>query len=189
VSVAGPDRRAPAAALLGPASPGRLGDDLRLSVYRAGGGVGPDQAAKLFGKLDEEKIRGTVSLVEIGGRAERPQVPRAAAAVLWTTAVATLPDDWSDLLCELELASSDHLARGALLLAPLNPTRMAGRSALRFRVARRFGYGASPEMTHRCLERLDAEDISATVTILRALSDTDNVGTQGPVWRVGGKAV
>jgi hypothetical protein len=189
VSVARSDRRARAAALLGPASPGRLGDDLRLSVYRAGGGVGPDQAAKLFGKLDEEKIRGTVSLVETGRRAERPQVPRAPAAVLWTTAVATLPADWSDLLCELELASSDHLARGALLLAPLNPTRMAGRSALRFRVARRFGYGASPEMTHRCLERLDAEDISATLTILRALSDTDNVGTQGPVWRVGGKAV
>jgi hypothetical protein len=63
---------------------------------------------------------------------------------------------------------------------------MAGRSALRFRVARRFGYGASPEMTHRCLERLDSEDISATLNIVHALSDTDNVGTQGPVWRVGG---
>ena len=27
------------------------------------------------------------------------------------------------------------------------------------------------------------------LTILRALSDTHNVDTQGPVWRVGGKAV
>jgi hypothetical protein len=189
VSVARPDRRPRAAALLGPASPGRLGDDLRLAVYRAGGGVGPDQAAKLFGKLDEEKIGGTLSLVETGRRVERPQVPRAPAAVLWTAAVATLPDDWSDLLCEVELASSDHLARGALLLAPLNPTRMAGQSALRFRVARRSGYGASPEMTHRCLERLDSEDIAATLKVVHALSDTDNVGTQGPVWRVGGKAV
>jgi hypothetical protein len=27
------------------------------------------------------------------------------------------------------------------------------------------------------------------LNIVHALSDTDNVGTQGPVWRVGGKAV
>jgi len=189
VSVARPDRRARAAALLGPGSPGRLGDKLRLSVHRAGGGIGPDQAAKLFRKLDEEKIRATLSLVDVGEREERRQLPRQPATVLWRAAVATLPEDWSDLLCEVALASSDHLARGALLLAPLNPGRVPGRSALRFRVARSFGYGASPEMTRRCLERLDAEDISATVTILRALSETDNVATQGPVWRVDGKAV
>jgi hypothetical protein len=189
VSVARPDRRARAAALLGPGSPGRLGDDLRLAVHRAGGGIGPDQAAKLFRKLDDENIRGTVALVETGQRAERQEILRSPATLLWQTAVDTLPDDWSDLLCEVELASSDHLARGALLLAPLNPSRVPGRSALRFRVARSFGYGASPQMTRRCFERLDAEDISATLTILHVLSDTDNVATQGPVWRVGGKAV
>ena len=189
VSVARPDRRARAAGLLGPGSPGRLGDDLRLAVHRAGGGMGPEQAAKLFRKLDEEKIRATLSLVQVGEREERRQVPRTPASLLWETAVETLPDDWSDLLCEVELASSDHLARGALLLAPLNPTRVPGRSALRFRVACRFGYGASPQMTRRCLERLDADDISATLTILHVLSDNDNVATQGPVWRVGGKAV
>jgi hypothetical protein len=189
VSVARPDRRARAAALLGPGSPGRLGDDLRLAVHRAGGGIGPDQAAKLFRKLDDENIRGTVALVETGQRAERQEILRSPATLLWQTAVDTLPDDWSDLLCEVELASSDHLARGALLLAPLNPSRVPGRSALRFRVARSFGYGASPQMTRRCFERLDAEDISATLTILHVMSDTDNVATQGPVWRVGGKAV
>jgi hypothetical protein len=44
-------------------------------------------------------------------------------------------------------------------------------------------------MTARCLERVDADGISGRLTILRALSDTHNVATQGPVWRVEGKAV
>jgi hypothetical protein len=56
-------------------------------------------------------------------------------------------------------------------------------------VARQFGYGASPGMTRRCLARLDEERITGRVEILRALSDTRPVGTQGPVWRVGGRAV
>jgi hypothetical protein len=44
-------------------------------------------------------------------------------------------------------------------------------------------------MTHRCLERLDAEDIRGEVRVLRALSDTHHVWTQGPVWYVGGRSV
>jgi hypothetical protein len=139
VSVKQAEQRSRAAALLGPAGPGRLGDDLRLSVYRAGGGIGPDQADKLFGKLVEEKIRGTLSLVAVDERAEREQAPRDAVAELWDRALASVPADWSDLLCELQLTSSDYLARAALLLAPINPTRVPGRSAFRFRVARTFG--------------------------------------------------
>jgi hypothetical protein len=189
VSVARDEQRSRAAALLGPASPGRLGDDLRLSVYRAGGGIGPDQADKLFGKLDAEKIRATLSLVTVDERVERVEAPREAVARQWNAALESAPADWSDLLCELELASSDHLARAALLTAPINPTRVPGRSAFRFRVARKFGYGTSPQMTRRCLERLDVEGIRARLTLLHVLSDTHNVDTQGPVWRVAGKAV
>ena len=44
-------------------------------------------------------------------------------------------------------------------------------------------------MTRRCLERLDDDGIVGHVVVLRALSDTHNVATQGPVWYVGGKAV
>jgi hypothetical protein len=102
---------------------------------------------------------------------------------------AALPPDWSDLYCELELTSSDHLQRAALLLAPVNPARAPGRSAFRFRIAHTFGYGASPQMTARCFERLDQEGIPGRLAVLHALSDTHNVDTQGPVWRVGGKAV
>jgi hypothetical protein len=189
LSVKRDEQRPRAAALLGPAGPGRLGDALRISVHRAGGGIGPDQADKLFGKLDTEKIRGALSLVTVGEREERAEAPREKLGEGWDRTVVTLPDDWSDLLCELELASSDHLPRAALLTAPLNPTRVPGRSAFRFRVARTFGYGTSPEMTRRCLERLDAEGIPATSKVLHVLCDTDNVATQGPVWRVAGKAV
>ena len=42
-------------------------------------------------------------------------------------------------------------------------------------------------MVGRCLERLDDDDIPGEVRVLRALSDTHPVGTQGPVWYVGGK--
>ena len=189
VSISQPDRRSRAAALLGPAGPGRVGENLRVSVFRAGGGIGPDQADKLFRKLDAERIRATLSLVTVGQREAREEAPREPAAEQWDAALASLPADWSDLLCELQLTSTDHLARGALLTAPINPTRVPGRAAFRFRAARQFGYGASPEMTRRCLERLDTEGIPARLTLLHVLSDTHNVATQGPVWRVAGKAV
>ena len=71
-----------AATLLGPASPGRVGDHLRVSVFRAGGGIGPDQAEKLFRKLDEERIRGTVSLVTVAEREERQARPGAGRRAL-----------------------------------------------------------------------------------------------------------
>lgn len=183
-------RRARAAVLLAPANPGRLGSELRLHVLRRGGGTGPESVRRLLRRLDEEGVRGSLALV---GEAGAPQAESVVAArtleSAWNEALGELPGDWSDLLCELELTSTDHLARAALLLSPLNPTRPPGRAALRFRVAHRFGYGASPEMVRRCLARVDADGIRGRVAVLRALSDTHNVATQGPVWYVEGKAV
>jgi hypothetical protein len=75
------------------------------------------------------------------------------------------------------------------LLAPVNPARFGDELAYRFRVAHRFGYGASAEMAQRCFERLDAERIRGELRVLRVLSDTKPVHTQGPVWYVGGRAV
>jgi hypothetical protein len=181
-------QRPEAAALLVPASPGRAGDELRLSVHRAGG-VSPERFAKLLGKLDAERIPGTLRLLDTVDQAPREERPRASLAAAWAEALETLPADWSDLYCELALTSSDHLDGAALRLAPVNPTLVPDRIAFRFRVAHRFGYGASPEMTARCLERLDETGIPGRLTILRVLSDTHNVATQGPVWRVEGKAV
>ena len=47
----------------------------------------------------------------------------ASVAESWDAALAPLPSDWTDLLCELEIESSTLLDRTALLCAPLNPTR------------------------------------------------------------------
>jgi hypothetical protein len=182
-------QRARAAALLGPANPGRAGSELRFSVHRSGRGTGAEAVRRLLRRLDEARIRGTLRLLSTTEVPPTAEVDRAGLAAAWQAAVATLPPDWSDLYCEIELVSSDYLQRAALLLAPVNPAKIPGKSGFRFRAARRFGYGASPAMTRRCLERLDAEGIVGRVTILRALSDTHNVATQGPVWYVEGKAV
>ena len=105
----------------------------------------------------------------------------ATLAEQWDAAVAHLPADWSDLQAEIVLRSSDHLERAALLAAPVNPTRPRGTLALRFRGARRFGYGVSAAMARRCLERLDDEGIRGELNVLGVLCDTDPVATQGPV--------
>jgi hypothetical protein len=90
---------------------------------------------------------------------------------------------------ELELGSSDYLQRGALLLAPVNPARYGGPTTLRFRCARVSGYGVAPSMARRCMQRLDGERITGRVRLLRSLSATSHVATQGPVWRLGGRSV
>jgi hypothetical protein len=182
-------RVARAAALLGPLNPGRRGRELRFFTARRGAGFGPDQLRRLLRRLDEEGVGGTLELLASDSPTVAPAVSRASLAGSWDGLLAALPDDWSDLYCELELTSGGHLELAALLLAPVNPARYGGTPGVRFRVARRRGYGASAGMARRCLERLDAEGITGKLDILRALSDTQPVATQGPVWRVGGRSV
>jgi len=178
-----------AAALLAPANPGRYGSFVSFGVARRGGGSSANLVRRLLARLDAERIHGTLDAVAVDETAAAAAASDASLARPWEHLVGELPDDWSDLYAEVELRSSDHLEQAALLLAPVNPSRVRDRTAFRFRVARRFGYGASPEMTRRCFERLDAENIRGTVRILWALSDTKPVYTQGPVWYVGGKPV
>jgi hypothetical protein len=188
--VADPAEAERAAAKLTPLMPGRNGSEIRFYTARRGAGASPDAVRRSLRGLDREGIRGELELVS----AAQPEpgvlaVERASVAEAWDVALAALPPDWSDLYAEIELMSTDQLERAALLLAPVNPARYGGKPALRFRVARRYGYGASPEMTRRCLERLDSEGIPGQLRILRVLSETDPVYTQGPVWYVEGKAV
>ena len=188
--VADETQRQRALALLGPASPGRVGTTIRFTTTRSGTGVGPEAARRLLRRLDEEGISGTVTLVSSDEAPAARALARASLAEEWDTALALLPSDWSDLLCELELTSTDHIERSALLLAPMNPVQTgSGRPGFRFRCAQSFGYGASPGMVHRCLARLDEAAIPGEVRVLRALSDAHPVGTQGVVWYVGGRAV
>ncbi len=180
-----------AAAVLAPLGPGRTGNELRFHVRHSGTGS-PQAVTNLLGRLDRKRIWGTLGLVDTKSAApaageRRPVTQRLAEA--WDAALEQLPPDWSDLLCELELDSSDYVPRAALLGAPLNPTRVPGEIALRFRASGKQGYGASPGMARRSLERMDAERITGRLTVLHALSDTENAVTQGPVWRIAGRSV
>jgi len=191
LTVADEGRYERAAALLGPANPGRRGKTIRLTVARRGAGLPPDAIRRLLRRLDAERIdcRLEVAGTDTAGPAAEVQRRHRPLRTHWEEAIAELPADWSDLYAEVRFTSTDYVERAALLLAPVNPARYGGPNALRFRCARTFGYGVSPEMAGRCLERCDEEGITGEVEILRALSDTYPVATQGPVWYVGGHAV
>jgi len=189
-----PDELAEAARILGPMNVGHLGDRLAVTVRRAGGASGPEAARRLFGRLDQARIWCLLELGEVVTRepaaAPAPVEPDAmSVAATWDAALDELPSGWSDLLCRLEIGSSDLLPRAALLCAPVNPARDHDAVAFTFRCASSEGYGVSPAMARRCFERLDAEGIPGNVSVLRVASDTDNVATQGPVWYVGGKVL
>jgi hypothetical protein len=177
-----------AAALLAPLMPGRRGNRIVVTVHR-GGSPSEGALTRALARIDEAGISGTLRLLDSAVTPVETPAPRPSLAAAWAGELEGLPADWSDLHGELELTSSDHLERAALLVAPLNPTRVRETPAFRFRAARRFGYGAAPEMVKRTLERLDGEDIRGELRILRVLSDTKPVYTQGPVWYVGGRAV
>jgi hypothetical protein len=202
-----PERAERAGGLLAPLLSARSGAEIRFSASRHAG-PGLHGVRRLLARLDAEGITGTLERLSVTQAehqpppseadelpaAEPPMPVRAALrarpfAEQWDEALAALPADWSDVWAEVEIDSSDLLDRTALLMAPLNPSRDGDRLAFRFRCARSFGYGASPGMVQRCLERVDGEAIPGRFRILNALSDTEPVYTQGPVWYVGGKAV
>jgi hypothetical protein len=178
-----------ATALLGPANPVR--SDGRITFYTAqhGAGIGPKAVARLLTRLDEDGIWGELELVSVHGADPGAAQEDVWLADAWDALVAALPGDWSDLYAQVDLDSTDYLEPGALAIAPLNPARYGARAGFRFRSARLFGYGASPQMVRRCLDRLDERGITGSVQILWAVSDTKPVGTQGPVWYVGGRSV
>jgi len=183
------DQARRAAALLAPLNPGWGARSVRLHAARGGGGAAPDALRRALARLDAERIHGELELVSVQESEKRAEAAGAGLATAWEAALTSLPPDWSDLLGEIRISSSDFLERAALLLSPANPARYGAELGFRFRCARLAGYGISPGMLRRCLERLDAERIRGEVRILRVLSDTKLVATQGPVWYLGGKVV
>jgi len=178
-----------AAALLGPANPGRRGKVISFYSARHGAGLSPGRIQALLQRLDSQGIKARLELAGSEAAPVAEELARSTFVASWEAELAALPEDWSDAYGEVELTSSDYLERAALLLAPVNPARYGDKPGFRFRVARRFGYGASAEMTRRCLERLDGEGIHGAARVLWALSDTRPVQTQGPVWYSGGRSV
>jgi hypothetical protein len=178
-------------ALLAPLLAGRSGTEIGFVCVGRAGPQSSEIVRRLLDRLDREGVWGELELVSHGERESaaltRPQ-PRAEPLVQqWDELLAELPPDWSDIYAEVELTSSDHLGPAALRLSPVNPARDGKRLALRFRCSRTFGYGTAEPMVRRCLARLDEAGIPGRVRILRALSDTKPVATQGPVWYSGGK--
>lgn len=184
-----------AAQVLGSINVGRVADTLVFHVSSSAGPQGKHTALRLFERLDRDRIWCHIEQSSVQAGPEPTEATRVAeglsgsVAESWDRALAPLPSDWTDLLCELEIESSTLLDRAALLCAPLNPARSGQRLVFTFRCSGRSGYGASPAMTRRCFERLDAEGIVGSASVLRVLSDADNVDTQGPVWLVGGKTL
>jgi hypothetical protein len=176
-----------AAAVLGAANAGRVGDTLVIDARRSGAAA-PAALTRLFARLDRERVWCTLHAGDI--EVEEPTEAGAARSVAasWDTALAELPADWSELLCRLEISGSDLLPRVALLCAPINPTRDRARIGFLFRVGR-VGYGASAGMARRCFERVDAEGIRGSVSVLRVLSDSEPVASQGSSWIVGGRVL
>jgi hypothetical protein len=183
---------AEAAAMLAPAQPFRPEPHvLRFASARDGSATGPDAITRLLRRLDEARVRGHLELADTNAPValEEHTAPTLSLVASWQAAVAGLPPDWSDLYGEIRLESSDYIDPGAVLLAPINPRRDGTRLALRFRAARLAGYGASAGMVERCLERCDGLGMQGSVEILRVLSDTRLVATQGPTWLLSGKNV
>ena len=162
---------------------------INFATARHGAGVGPDRIRGLLRRLDTEGIQGELELVGVEAAPALADSVRPTLAGAWDEAVAPMPPDWSDLYAEVELTSSDYIEPGALRLSPLNPTRPDARPLFRFRAARRFGYGGSPEMVRRCLERLDEAGIRGELRILNVMSDSYPIKTQGPVWYTAGKVI
>jgi hypothetical protein len=177
-----------AAAVLGPLTPIRSEGTLVFYVTRAGGAGGPEAARRLFARLDEQRVWCTLKRGEIREGAPVETAARVSVAQSWRDALGTLPEDWSELLCRLEISGSALLPRAALLCAPINPTRDRDSIGFLFR-ASRIGYGVSAQMAERCFERLDEEEIAGSVTVLRALSDTRPIASQGSSWIVAGRVL
>jgi hypothetical protein len=180
-----------ASTLLAPAQPFRSEPDvLSFRVRRDGRGQSSDAVRRLLGRLDAERLHGTLIVLAVtAAPVVAPAVPAATLPESWVAALATLPADWSDLLGEVELDSSDYLERAALHLCPINPRRVGTELVLQFRSASKYGYGASAGMVSRCFARCEDDGIRGTVRVLRVLSDTHPVATQGPVWQIDGHTV
>jgi hypothetical protein len=172
-----------ASRLLGPAQPYRPEPGiLRFRVARDGSAPGPDGIQRLLRRIDAERVHGKLALVGSSSREAPADVDETSLVETWAAAERGLPADWSHVFCELELRSTDYVDRASLDCVPMNLRRVGDTNRLRFRAARTFGYGASPQMVRRCFERCDADNIKGTVRVLNAVSSSDPVGTQGPVW-------
>ena len=175
-----------AAATLGPTGPYRVSPTiLQFSVARDGSALGPQGVTRLLSRIS----KGTLSLSNSQASVQVDEPETTSLVESWDAALDGLPSDWSDLYAEMELTSSDYVEPAAVLCVQMNPRRDGERAAFNFRAARRAGYGVAPGMARRCFERCDEQGIRGSIRVLRVLSDTHLVATQGPVWQSAGNTI
>jgi hypothetical protein len=175
-----------AAATLGPTGPYRVSPTiLQFSVARDGSALGPQGITRLLARIP----KGTLSLSNSQASPKLEEREITSLVEGWDAALAGLPSDWSDLYAEIEFTSSDYIEPAAVLCIQMNPRRDGTRAAFNFRAGRQAGYGVAPGMARRCFERCDEKGIRGSISVLRVLSDTHLVATQGPVWLSGGKTL
>jgi hypothetical protein len=175
-----------AAATLGPTGPYRVSPTiLQFSVARDGSALGPQGITRLLARIP----KGTLSLSNSQASPKLEEREIKSLVEGWDAALAGLPSDWSDLYAEIEFTSSDYIEPAAVLCIQMNPRRDGTRAAFNFRAGRQAGYGVAPGMARRCFERCDEKGIRGSISVLRVLSDTHLVATQGPVWLSGGKTL
>lgn len=191
--LADPASASRAGTILGPLSPGRSSEGFDLQTYASGQSApGAKAVRRGLAQLDAEGISGRLLTREPSDASALPSRGDEPARELeeqWEALSDALPAAWSDVLLELELGSTGDVDRGALLLGPVNPLLQPDGRAFRFRAARTFGYGASVGMTRRVLQRLDEQGVGGSLNVVRVLSDSQPVATQGPVWRIAGRSV
>ena len=117
-----------ALALLAPLQPVRIGpSSASLRVARRGAAAGPSPEAlrRALQRLDAERLHGKLEVISVDEQsAEAAAESEHHLPQAWDAALAALPADWSDLLGEIELDSSDYIEPAALNLAPINPRRV-----------------------------------------------------------------
>ena len=162
----------------------------RRDATAAGRGVDGRAAARP--RSTASRIAGTLELVVLGRGARRPRRRAAPAADACPSRGTPRSRRCrpTGATCSARSSSARPTTSSARrsISAPINPRRDGDRSALRFRCARTVGYGASPEMVRRCLERCDDDEHpSAGAASLRALSRHAAGADAGPGLADGGE--
>ena len=101
-----------------------------IRIARSGGGPSPEALRRALARLDARAAprRALARRGRVGAASRAERAPAPDAAESWDAALADVPADWSDLLGEIELDSSDYLDRGRRPARPAQPApRRRGR--------------------------------------------------------------
>ena len=187
------ERRRPGRGAARAASPRPIRERATAPRHGRAAPAGPALLRRLLAGLDGEGITRHARPCRRGGARTREappdeNLPTTLAGRLGRSRRERCPRTGATCSALSSLRSSDDASAGRTRGRRRSTRPDTGRRpAFRFRVARRFGYGAAPEMARRCLARLDEEGIPGTAHTARGLSDTKPVATQGPTFLIVGQ--